>query len=122
MEIKQAKTGPKEMSFYYRVPETRNVLQPAQIDISEFQTDTWYINRLIVPKKARGQGIATALMKELVAWADHNNIKLISEINPYGDLDKEQLIAFYQKFKFILTENKDGEFIIRKPVAKRGVS
>jgi hypothetical protein len=40
------------------------------------------------------KSIATILMKELVTWADHNNIKFISEINPGGDLDKEQLIAF----------------------------
>lgn len=112
MEIEQVKAGTEQIIFYCRIPD---ISQPAQIDASEVQPGTWYVNRLIVPKNARGQGIATALMQELITWANNNSIKLISEINPYGDLDKEQLITFYQKFNFTLTKNQEGEFIIREP-------
>ena len=62
---------------------------------------TWYyLNRIIVSKKIRHKGVATQLMQEMVDWADCQKINILLEINPYGDLDLDQLIAFYGKFGF----------------------
>ena len=76
-----------------------------------------YINRLIVPKKVRGQGIATELMKKFVSILDSKKINAILEINAYGDLDEDQLKRFYKKFGFEV-ENVEDLYIRRFQIEK----
>lgn len=71
------------------------------IDISSIDDKCWYVNRLYVQPKYRNQGFATAMMKELTSEADAQGKDILIEINPYGDLDYDQLKAFYLKFGFI---------------------
>lgn len=59
------------------------------------------ITRVLVSKPARNQGVATRLMKMVCDHADKNGIILDLGINPYGDLNFEQLLAFYKKFGFV---------------------
>ena len=62
---------------------------------------TWYyFNRLFVTQKIRGKGLATRLMNQVIGWADTEKINILNEINPYGDLNLDQLISFYKKFGF----------------------
>ena len=64
-------------------------------------TGTWYyFNRLLVNKNIRGRGLATKLMSRVIFWADTENINILNELNPYGDLNMDQLISFYKKFGF----------------------
>ena len=60
----------------------------------------WYFNRLFVRNKFRGLGVATELMKKLINFIEEKKILLVCDVNPYGDLTKEQLISFYKKFGF----------------------
>jgi len=60
----------------------------------------YYFNRLFVPQQLRRQGIATKLMTQVVEWADTNNYNIWNDINPYGEMDLDQLIKFYKKFGF----------------------
>lgn len=84
--------------------------QPAQIEASEVKKNTWYINRLIVPKKIRSMGLATKLLQAITTWADQNDLVLILEINAYGQLDRDQLQKLYSKYGFIESVSKPELF------------
>lgn len=90
-------------------------------EISNFTFDkddkVYYFNRLIVHNSLRNKGIATALMTKLISILDEEKIILHCDVNPYGELNMEQLISFYGKFGFI----KDiyfnvSEKLIRYPI------
>ena len=82
-----------------------------ELDIYENKTSL-ILSTIIVKKecrnlerKANEDGIGTAIMKELVAYADNNN--QIIALTPSGDFggDKNRLTQFYKRFKF--KPNKD---------------
>jgi hypothetical protein len=77
----------------------------------------YYFNRLIVPKKLRHKNIASVLMSRVCFWADEHHISILNDVNPYGDLDLEQLEQlkqFYKKYNF--TELiKNTNTLIRHP-------
>jgi GNAT superfamily N-acetyltransferase len=87
----------------------------AQVEATRIEKNNWLINRLFVPAIYRNQGIATKLMQELTAWADTKEATLIAEINPYGDLDKEKLIEFLEKYNFFLESQEKYSFYKRAP-------
>lgn len=83
----------------------------ASIEISKIpDEDNWYFNRLIVPKEFRHQGYATKLLCELEKIADEKAMNIVLDINPYGDLNHEQLHNLYMKHGFI---NHDKYEMIR---------
>jgi len=84
----------------------------ASAEISKFpgENHIWYFNRLIVPKAFRNKKIATKLMNKLTTILDKNKIILYCDINPYGDLNFDQLKDFYKKFGF---EDHDSCDLIR---------
>jgi GNAT superfamily N-acetyltransferase len=74
----------------------------ASAEISKIPNENcWYFNRLIVPQKFRNKGFATQLLKALEVVADNKKINIACDINPYGDLDFNQLHTLYAKFGFI---------------------
>lgn len=112
----------KTFNIYY---ECFNALASAELSriSSELITDKYlrlqnniiyYFNRLIVPKKLRNKNIASVLMSRVCFWADEHHIVIFNDVNPYGDLDLEQLKTFYKKYGF--TEIiKDSNSLIRHP-------
>lgn len=70
------------------------------IDISTMEDGCWYVNRLYVQPSYRNQGFATSMMRELISVADSQAKDILIEINPYGDLNYDQLKSFYMKFGF----------------------
>ena len=64
----------------------------------------FYFNRLFVNQKIRRMGVATDLMTQVINWADTEKFNIFIEINPYGDLDFDQLVNFYKKFGFTQQE------------------
>jgi len=64
-------------------------------------TDTFFFSRLIVAPKMRGKGYSKLLLSKVAEWADKHNIEIYLDINPYGDLDLDQLITLYKRFGFI---------------------
>lgn len=73
----------------------------ASAEVSRLDNNLWYFNRLIVPSAIRNQGIATRIMEQLVKILDTEKITLACDINPYGDLDFNQLYKFYKKYGFV---------------------
>lgn len=61
----------------------------------------YYFNRLNVPEKIRGRGIARKLLTEVISWADENGINILNEVLASGDMTKEQLMTLYEQFGFV---------------------
>lgn len=74
--------------------------------------NVWFFNRLFVPSQIRDKGVATKLMQELVKVLDEQKIILICEVNPYGDLNEEQLKKLYTRYGFKNTN--EGYMIYKK--------
>lgn len=91
---------------------------PACATITRICGNTWYFNRLIVPKAARHKGFASCLMKKLIKLLDEKKIILINEVSGHGDLNNDQLVVFYKKYGFKETDRIYR--LIRKPLQKAG--
>lgn len=74
--------------------------------------NVWYFNRLLVPEKLRGKGIASILLDELVKVLNKEGITLICEVNAYGDMSEKELKRMYVRHGFSMT--KEGYLIYRK--------
>lgn len=86
----------------------------ALVELNQIEKNNWLITRLFVPPAFRNKGITTKLMQELVNWADEKEITLLAEINPYGDLGREELIKFLEKHGFEQVEKENSVLFIRK--------
>lgn len=77
-------------------------LLPAICDISRIESlkDTWIVNRINVPVKARGRGIGNELIHKLTEWADKYNQTLVLFINSSGSLSDENLYSWYVRNGF----------------------
>jgi len=96
-------------TFYY----VGSAFQSGSASLNMMKENVWFFNRLVVHKSLRGKGIGTALMKKVVNFCKSNNISLINGMNPYGDLDFEQLKRFYLKHGFIETHQEDTLVLLR---------
>lgn len=64
------------------------------------EKNQWYFNRLYVRPEYRGQGIGSVLLDKLLAYIRKSRATLLLDINPYGDMDYEQLEDFYLRHGF----------------------
>jgi len=79
---------------------------------------------LDVPENLRRTGMATALMKKIMKEADDCNMLLILFPEPFGEgiqMNKEQLITFYEGFGFQSIQAKPKVMMARMPHANPGV-
>jgi GNAT superfamily N-acetyltransferase len=77
-------------------------------------TSGWTITRINVPSygDVRGKGHGTALLKRILADADAEGVELWLEPSPSDGLDYDQLVAWYKRHGFEMTELG---YMIRKP-------
>lgn len=60
----------------------------------------WVITRINVPRRYRGEGHGTALLKEILADADAEGADLWLDVSPSDGLDWGQLVAWYERHGF----------------------
>lgn len=84
----------------------------AIVDVSEIGDLLYEVNRINVPRRWRGRGIARKLVTKVLEDADREKITLVLDINPYGDMDYKALKAWYERLGF--SQEKDQRFY-RKP-------
>lgn len=89
----------RECYFDY---DTRTVvdLSPSYVH-EDYEVETWIVARISTPAAHRGKGIARRLVAEMLADADREGVRLALGINPYGDMDYKQLLAWYQRLGFV---------------------
>ena len=70
------------------------------------------LQKIIVPDSARGTGIGTQAMSEIIAYADANNKRIA--LTPSSDFggNKKRLIDFYKRFGFVENKGKNKDFEI----------
>lgn len=100
------------MHFYIRIGNYLCVSELSLIDDEDIMrvfigkkklknsNDWYFFNRLNVPSIYRNQGYGSKLMDQTIRWADQEKVNIINTLNPYGDLNMEQLIKFFTKFGF----------------------
>lgn len=76
-------------------------------EMSAIDDTIWFYNRLIVNRDMRDRGYGSILLSKTVEFCKVNNLNLLCGVNPYGDLDFDQLRDFYIKHGFQETENLD---------------
>lgn len=92
-----------------------------EAEVSQLDNIYWYFNRLIIPPHCRSKSYAKQLMQKLIEVLDKNNITLLCDINPYGDLTYEQLDGLYKSYGFVDVDYIDGicfDCLIRYPNTK----
>lgn len=83
-------------------------------------SNTIIFSRIVVDKENRSEGIGTAVMKELCAFADQQHIRIA--LTPSSDLggSKGRLIRFYKSFGFKPYKGFEfNETMVREPTMIR---
>ena len=82
-----------------------------------FENDTDIIIDMIeVPKENRKQGIGTAVMQEIIFYADKNNKRIL--LTPglrdkkHGTTSRSRLIKFYKRFGFVENKGRNKDYTI----------
>jgi len=74
------------------------------------------LDMLEVPKTERKQGIGTAVMTELVNYADQNNKRIVltpgQQEDDRGTTSRSRLVKFYKRFGFIENKGRKKDFTI----------
>lgn len=96
-------------AFYY----SGDMLESASASLNRTKEKVWFFNRLIVHRNLRGKGLGAALINKVVDFCKENYISLINGMNPYGDLDMEQLKQFYIKHGFVETDEEGILILLR---------
>ena len=82
------------------------------IDLYAINQHTYMVTRVFTPKKFRGQGFARSLFNKLLADCDRQQVTLELTVNPYGDMTRNQLAAWYKRLGFV---EKPRGFFRREP-------
>lgn len=77
------------------------------------QRDGVLVTRVHTHESVRGKGMARELWKQCLADADAEGVTLCLEINPYGDMNREQLTAWYIRLGF---EEQPLGYLRRLPI------
>lgn len=79
--------------------------QPLQLTTSTVTADSyWYFNRLFVKPKWRHLGVGKQLLTRFTKLCADRRLVMLCDVNPYGDLDRGQLINLYHRFGFTDTK------------------
>lgn len=82
------------------------------------------LERLIVPDECRGHGLGSAVMRDLVAYADrHRKQVRLTPSGAFGGAPR-RLVAFYARFGFVSNEGRERdpacrERMYRNPAPRR---
>jgi len=81
----------------------------------------FYFSRLNVPEKIRGRGIGKELMEKTIEFCEKKNYMLINTVNPYGEMNLQELNNFYKKSGMKLL-NEDGLLIYSKNLNSKKIN
>ena len=76
-----------------------------------------------VYSKARGRGQATRLLQLVTEYADEKNLRIYLRVRAYGGpvntmLSNQQLVLFYEKLGFHISQDVEHPVMIRDPRTK----
>ena len=76
-----------------------------------YSNDFVELNRFIVPKELRKQGIGTKFMKALIQFANINNSMIVlTPSDSFGATSVMRLKKFYKRFGFVENKGRNKNF------------
>ena len=73
--------------------------------------NTIELNRIVIPKELRKQGIGTEFMKALIQFANINKTLIIlTPSDSFGATSINRLKKFYKKFGFVENKGKNANY------------
>ena len=114
------------MNWYKRAQQKKDPALQAILDkwrnqgvnLYVFSGDKIILDTLIVPKGQRKQGIGTAVMQDLIGYADSIGKRL--ELSPgikdsyHGTTSRRRLINFYKRFGFLENKGRNKDYSTSK--------
>lgn len=95
--------------YFIRMPLS---IQPAIADLTQTQPGVFMINRINVPARFRNQGYGTKLLEMILEDADFENVVLILQVAPSGEMGPDELIAWYKRHGFDMIDQE--QFLMRR--------
>jgi len=74
-----------------------------------------FLSDLYVKKEFRGTGVGSAVMREIVTFADNNHIPIVLIPEPEGRSSVKKLIQFYSKFGFVINKGRNVDYFLSEP-------
>jgi GNAT superfamily N-acetyltransferase len=77
------------------------------------RADSMSLDKVVVPKGARGAGLGTAFMKALTQEADRRKLRItLSPSTDFGGSSVARLKSFYKQFGFVENKGRNKDFAI----------
>lgn len=74
-----------------------------------------FLSDLYVKAEFRGTGVGSAVMREIVAFADSKHISIVLIPEPEGRGSMKKLLGFYSKFGFVVNRGKKRDYFLSEP-------
>jgi len=74
-----------------------------------------FLSDLYVKKEFRGTGVGSAVMREIVTFADNNHIPIVLIPEPEGRSSVKKLIQFYRTFGFVVNAGRNVDYFLSEP-------
>lgn len=102
--------------------DIRSHLKSTGVDTDMYEKNGKIVlSRIVVPKDARGQGVGSSAMQQIVQYADKTGQQVgLSPSTDFGGSSKSRLEGFYRKFGFVPNKGRNKDFtssesMIRNP-------
>ena len=96
------------------------------VDVSLYESDDKiYLQNIIFPKDARKQGVGTAVMEDLVNYADQvgKRIELTVGLKDkyHGTTSRGRLVKFYKRFGFVENKGRNKDYTTRESMYREPI-
>ena len=106
-------------SSYLKKDKFKNKIQELLLEQCT-DDDGEYINlqSIVIKKSQRNKGYGSALLSEIVNYANTHNVRIILNIGNVHSTELKRLYEYYGKHNFFLNKNDDVTKMIYKPKKK----
>ena len=126
MTIREAgRDGKEDFSIAFRKnPSTKSLddikNKYPNVDLSVFsKPEGITLSKIVVPKDARSEGIGSKVMKDLIKYADENNLPIaLTPDSSFGG-SKTRLKSFYRNFGFKDNKGRNKDFSFRESMIRQ---
>ncbi|MDB4352377.1 hypothetical protein OAA60_02990 [Porticoccaceae bacterium] len=85
--------------------------------------DSLSVNKIVVPKEKRGQGLGSSTMEDVVRYADSGQKKVtLSPSTDFGGTSSKRLSDFYKRFGFVENKGRNKDFTISEGMFRNPIN
>ncbi len=76
-----------------------------------------FISDLYIKDQFRGTGVGSAVMRDIISFADNNKLPIVLIPEPESETKSAviKLINFYKKFGFVVNKGKNIDYLLSEP-------